>query len=461
MADSSNLAEFRRLYPKFVALVVRVTKRRQKDITSDYRLGHDFKFGDHTWSTVPRRAAPYDHCLPDLDDPVFRTDDALTCAEGFFLADLASDMTMSREDGTAIENPGLDNLRFFIFLRLLEPIRHLFARSRGAQFSRRQILTCLDHYIEIWKGQPQVHPGFAPIYNLDSDIRAIKLTDLVSLVRFTDDMKSRLINETGPFGHAFDIRSYSEASHVAKFTPPENLPFGTNPHDLTNRARLALQSAITSLRLTKLDPVGTPGFIQIPRFPGTMLAQMTPLESYDLPVHGIFPHDRYTLARKDLGRFRGHYRLLSQNQFAVWKTLDLPLQQFNRSCQRLREEDKILDYAICLESTLLADVRDELSYRLALRAGTLLRSRCDPKRVFTLVRSLYEVRSRIVHSNEKWGSPAIRKVTDSAGMEPQDYMPSIGQLVRDFFSKIIEEVSKGRRLPEVCKELDSRIIGSL
>ena len=460
VTKSSNLAKLNHLYPRFVTLVIRETKRRQEYVTSQYTPGHELKFNDTTWTNVPRRAVPYAQCIPEHSDPIFETDDASACVEAFYFSGLATSIKLSRDDGTSIENPSFDELRFFIILKLLDPIRHMLMRSRTTRFPRQQILKTLDQYIRKWRGQPQFDPGFAPIYNLDADIQPIKLTDFVSLVHFTDDMKSRVIDMVGPL-RGVNLQRYAEASHVARFVPPEHPAPRTDPKALANSARLALQSTITSLRLVKDHPVGTHGFIHISRLSGPLLGSFAHLESYDLPTEGVFPRDRYTLDRKELGRFRRNYKLLSQNRFAVWETLDLALRQFNRSCQRLRQEEKVLDYAMILESTLLAGVRDELSYRLALRAGTLLRKQCDPARTFARVRSLYEARSKIIHSNERWGSRAIQKATRVEGLQPEDYMQAIGQLVRDLLSTILEEVSKGRSLVEVRKELDDRIIASL
>ena len=344
VAKSSNLAKLKQLYPRFVTLVIRETKRRQEYITSQYTPGHELKFNGTTWTNVPRRAVPYAECLPEHDHPIFETDDALACVKAFYFSGLATSIELSRDDGTSIENPSFDELQFFIILRLLDPLRHLLMRSRATRFPRQQILRCLDRYIQKWRGQPQFDPAFAPMYNLDADVQTIKLTDFVSLVPFTDDMKSRVIDMAGPL-RGVNLQSYAEASHVARFVPPEHPASRTDPKALTKSARLALQSAITSLRLIKDHPVGTHGFIYVPRLPGPLFGSFAHLESYDLPTEGVVFRRRYTLDRKELGRFRRYYKLLSQNRFAAWGKLGLALQQFNRSCQRLRQEEKVLDYA--------------------------------------------------------------------------------------------------------------------
>ena len=117
----------------------------------------------------------------------------------------------------------------------------------------------------------------------------------------------------------------------------------------------------------------------------------------------------YVLDRETLRQFQRLYKILSANQFEKWDGLELLLRQFNCSCQRERDEDRILDYAICLESALLSDVGTELSYRLALRAAKLLRDQRNPKKTFEHMQCIYSVRSKIVHSNHLLGSPAINR----------------------------------------------------
>jgi hypothetical protein len=71
--------------------------------------------------------------------------------------------------------------------------------------------------------------------------------------------------------------------------------------------------------------------------------------------------------------------------------------RFNHSLRRLLVEDRIVDLAISLESTLLAGVDGELGWRAQVLAAELLRGRRDPSDVKTRIRALYSARSKIVH----------------------------------------------------------------
>ena len=65
-------------------------------------------------------------------------------------------------------------------------------------------------------------------------------------------------------------------------------------------------------------------------------------------------------------------------------------------------EDKILDAVIGFESLFLAGINAELSYRLSLRAAYLLGSSGDERdQLFKTVKTLYELRSAIIHGYDK------------------------------------------------------------
>ena len=58
----------------------------------------------------------------------------------------------------------------------------------------------------------------------------------------------------------------------------------------------------------------------------------------------------------------------------------------------------MIDWTISLESTLLANERDELKYRLALRGSILLRNFRSPEETSSIFKTLYDVRSGVVHN---------------------------------------------------------------
>ena len=410
-----------------------------------------------------RHAAAQEQYIPSPDDDVFPYTIATNCADVFFSSGLASGFKLSDNSGDPIENPGLEQLRpYIIHMALGYPIRNLVRRYGRTSFSRRQILACLDRYIAYWKGESATDPEYAPIYNFETEVQTIKLDGFVTIVRFTDEEKTRIMDALGSLERAIDIRNYASASHVARLRSIDGSCNEDGKQEIQVRARKTLQCAVTSLRLLNPEGVGTMGFIRCPDLAEVLGAGFGPLEDFDLPWNRRSKfRDRYILDRETLRQFRRLYKILSANQFERWDGLELLLRQFSRSCQRERDEDRILDYAICLESALLSGVGTELSYRLALRAAKLLRDRRNPKKTFEHMQCIYSVRSKIVHSNHLMGSPAIKKEINRIGMQPHEFMRSTDTLMRELLSTIIQRVSRQNAFKILCEDLDGEIVNSL
>ena len=441
-----------------------LTNKKVVDRGAGRGLVQEYEFSGDEYALSSRYCSADEQFIPWPGEDAFPHAIAEKCADTFFSSGLASGIKLSDNAGTRIENPGLERVRpFIIHMHLDRPIRHLVRKYEKTSLSRRQVLACLDRYIAHWKGEADSEPEIAPIYNLETEIRTIRLDRLVSIVRFTDEEKTRIMRVLGRLDRAIDIRNYASALHMARLRPIEGGSDEEAKREIRSHARKALQCAVTSLRLMKPDAaIGTMGYIRLEGPAGQLGAGLSPLEDFHLPWNRVLLfRDRYVLDRSDLPRFRKLYGRLSANRFKTWDGLELLLRQFNRSCQRERDEDRILDYAICLEGALLSGVSDELSYRLALRAAKLLRDRCSPKQAFEHMQCLYRVRGRIVHSNETFGGAGVRKVIDRIGLQPHEFMRSMDTLMREQLSIIIERVSHGQSLGMICEDLDAEIIESL
>ena len=115
----------------------------------------------------------------------------------------------------------------------------------------------------------------------------------------------------------------------------------------------------------------------------------------------------------------------------------------------MRPDDAIVDYAIGLEALLLFGIHAELGYRFALRGATVLTwerpwMQSDKAEVFSGLRDLYDVRSRIVHG---------RKVDRSK----LAHIRSFGELaLRDIWWWYYEKRNRG--LDATVSMIDKRIL---
>ena len=458
-----ELAKFRTLYLDFATTMLKMTNKQYMDDGAEQLMIQEYQFSGDDYTKTPRYSAAHEQFIPLPNNDAFPHSTARECADAFYSSGLASNFRLSDNAGTPIENPSLEQVRpIIIHMHLDRPIRHLVRSYGRTSFSRRQVLACLNRYITHWKGEAATEPELAPIYNFETEIQAITLDGCVSIVRFSDKEKTRVMKTLGILEQAIEIRNYASAFQMARLRPIDGSRDEKAKREIRAHARKALQCAITSLRLMKPEGIGSTGYIRFQGPAGYLGGGCDLLEDFDLPWNSMsMVRDRYVLDRADLPRFRKLYRMLSGNQFETWDRLELLLRQFNRSCQRKRDEDRILDYAICLESALLSGVSTELSYRLALRAGKLLRGRRNPKQTFEHMKCLYNVRSKIVHSNETLGGAATRRETNRIGLQPREFMRSMDMLMWELLATIIERVSQEHSLERICEDLDAEIINSL
>jgi hypothetical protein len=156
------------------------------------------------------------------------------------------------------------------------------------------------------------------------------------------------------------------------------------------------------LALLHADPVAISGRVSIraewaPLF-GGVLFQETPLTRVQRSRRMHLDDHATTQFVETWGLLRQPGLLQRQ------KALALALRRLAYQAHRQRVEDELVDVMVAAEALYLSDPgRDELGFRLALRASAL----SDPQRlgmtrrnVFDLMRSAYGVRSKIVHGDE-------------------------------------------------------------
>ena len=125
----------------------------------------------------------------------------------------------------------------------------------------------------------------------------------------------------------------------------------------------------------------------------------------------------------------------------VYKQLQIPIDRWMKSKTHQGYVDKMIDLGIALESFYLRGIRDELSFRLRLRAalylGDGIEQRIQLKKDF---RQIYEIRSRAVHEGT---APEQVKV------EGQDIrMGQFTERSQKLFKRSLLKVIENGRLPD-------------
>jgi hypothetical protein len=210
---------------------------------------------------------------------------------------------------------------------------------------------------------------------------------------------------------------------------------------------------VTTLRLLKPGLVGAPAaFVRLSRdtFGGTIY------DLNDTRIRRFGP--TFELQEAENLDFADLYDKMRSGD----TQLSLALRRFNQAYGRELPEDRIIDLAIALESSVLSDATDELKYRLSVRGATLLAEEKPPTDTQTILAALYDARSKIVHEGLALTHKRLRKIIERVGSgEPQAFAQTCEDLVRAILRSLLTLLRKHRLLREVVKEIDARLLSKL
>jgi hypothetical protein len=142
--------------------------------------------------------------------------------------------------------------------------------------------------------------------------------------------------------------------------------------------------------------------------------------------------------------------------------MSIPLRRFNQAYGRQSAEDTIIDLTIALESCLLPKTRVELQYRLSMRGAALLASLRNPVETQALLKTVYEVRSEIVHNGKLLSDHGVlRKIESLGSVVAKDFLHACEDVVRDVLRESILRLAAGGTLKALSEELDARVLSGL
>jgi hypothetical protein len=238
-----------------------------------------------------------------------------------------------------------------------------------------------------------------------------------------------------------------EVPKVIGERPPVDLPSGGVAQIASER----FHTLITALRLFKTGAVdltsistGTVGWDLYGGFGGWMGRIRLPVFAAD-----------YELSGAEGPVFAAFWADFQRQYPKEHKRVDLAIRRFNLAYERLMFEDRLIDYAIGLESLLLrAEEQQELGFRLALRGSRLLGN--DPKarsEIFSRLRSAYSVRSEIVHD----GTIPAEVVFGTTHLPFHQFVDAIADDVRAIIRKMLELTETKGENP-IIASLDEAIV---
>ncbi len=206
------------------------------------------------------------------------------------------------------------------------------------------------------------------------------------------------------------------------------------------------ESALSALRLFKSGMVRCP-MVRLKLagwspFGGTLV--------HGLRVGPVF--GTYTLSPSETEQFRAFWRQYRRDRERKRPRIVLGLRRFNFAYERMRLEDRLIDYMIALEALLTKrNDRGPLGYRLALRGSRLLAEETAARTsVFNWLSLAYRLRNRIVHGTDL---PSI--TVDGKLVAFADFVGRVEGYVRE---TIREMLRRTESVDEIIGLLDRDII---
>ncbi len=161
--------------------------------------------------------------------------------------------------------------------------------------------------------------------------------------------------------------------------------------------------------------------------------------------------------QSDLQEFEQYYKKYQEFKPNEDKRFNSSFRWLSNSSTKKSLDDKFLDYMIVLESLYLED-RNELAYRLPLRAAYLLENDYPGRsKTFHLLRKGYSLRSKMVHNGEtlqreiKVHAPDFTKTYRN-----EDFVNEIASIVFRTTARIV--FSNGTEFPSDSKAWDKMIL---
>jgi hypothetical protein len=380
--------------------------------------------------------------------------EAERCAREHFEHSVRRDRQVLDENWQLVASPTFSQLGSQLSYEVYYAIADLCERLQTLRPSGEQLLEAYEGLKEEWTCPTVAWHLGAPLLNFKTEKCPVRIGQSLELAPLSHDEKTRLWNQNaafGPFGEpqVMDRGDLARAHFVlqgASTTARSDSGFGPEFRDEVVRV-------VTALRLLSSGDVGIPAVL------GSSTALYEKFASQHV-FNGRARNSRrvYELRAANWDAFTKVYDALG----AVDDKMSIPLRRFNQAYGRQSGEDAIIDLTIALESCLLPNTREELQYRLSTRGAALLARLRNGLETQALLKTMYEIRSEIVHNGKLLSHHGVRRKVESlsSGVD-KDFMHACEDVVRDVLRESILRLAEGGSLAGLCEELDEQVLSGL
>lgn len=287
-----------------------------------------------------------------------------------------------------------------LWAQVVGPLVHVYGlRHPDWRWNKRAAETVIKSWRRVFGWQDACYLTLAPVDNLVSRERLLRLGDRLAIRRLTDDDRQRLWRSFGAPQNPSTIAPTIEDLERWKVAVEyrwEMPPMRGVTQEVIEPVVRVIEQLVCALRLQQPAVVGTKIFwtwIDPPELvvlrPGQELlfARDPSVRFEDRQAAVVGPSDVKSL--------KNTMRALES---ASDKRLRLALRRFDSAYQRKESEDALIDLWVAFEALLVPDGTQELSYRAALRIARLAgRDQYVRRLYFRHAKESYKVRSKIVH----------------------------------------------------------------
>ena len=363
--------------------------------------------------------------------------------------------------GNEIEEPSFEQVRVVVIQDLLWILVEAAREKDALDLDEQELRTWFRWFMRLrWLDTESVATILrvtVPLENFRATVEGVSLDECLALKPFGPSDKNNLTGLLGRFGLGGDFISIPDLSGT-RFQLTGT--YAATPDGSSEGLQLdqSIERTITALRLLKEGDVGaSTSFLSSGRRPAHQARALTQCRTRR---HG----DCYQLEQADLGDLNGVYQsLVEAEKHPSFADIEMALRRFNQSYMRTQSEDRLVDSAIALDSCLLPDTKDEMTYKLSLRVAVLLASERTPWTTMALVKALYNSRSSIVHSGKYINDRSIQKEARRVrpDLTPQGLLKEAESLTRATLRALLRELAGGTSRDSLVDKLNLRIVDGL
>jgi hypothetical protein len=380
--------------------------------------------------------------------------EAKCCAREHFAHDVRRDRQVLDENWQLVVSPTFGALGSQLPFEVYYAIADLCERLQTLRPTGDQLLEAYERLKEEWTCATVAWRLGAPLLNFKTEKCPVRIGQRLELALLSHDEKTSLWNQNagfGPFGEP-QVMDRGDLARAQFFFRGAST-IGRNDSGFGTEFRDEVVRVVTAMRLLGSGDVGIPAVL------GTSTGLFEKSASqYVFDGRARNSSRIYELRAADWDAFTKVYDALG----AIHDKMSIPLRRFNQAYGRQSGEDTIIDLTIALESCLLPNTKDELQYRLSMRGAALLASLRNPVETQILLKTMYGIRSEIVHNGKLLSENGVRTKIESLGsVVAKDFMHACEDVVRDVLSESILRLATGGTLRALSEELDARILSGL